>query len=59
MCFILTNCYGIDGRTDDGQTYGVYSNLNFEKDYILRNYQIYEIEEGDDEVQFPWTRLGK
>ena len=52
-------CNGIDGRTDDGQTYGVYSNLNFEKDYILRNYQIYEIEEGDDEVQFPWTRLGK
>lgn len=50
-------CNGVDGRTDDGQTYGVYSNLNFEKDYILRNYQIYEIEEGDDEVQFPWTRL--
>ncbi len=49
----------LDYRTDDCQTYGVYSNLNFEKDYILRNYQIYEIEEGDDEVQFPWTRLGK
>lgn len=38
---------GVDGGTDDGRTYGIYCNLNFDKDYIVKN---------DDEIQFPWNR---
>lgn len=52
--FIFGHCNCIDGRMDDGKNYGVYCNLNFDKDYL--ELEGYEHNEDNDDIQFPWNR---
>ena len=49
---LFGHCNCIDGRMDDLSTYGVYCNLNFEKDYLEPN----QFDENNDDIQFPWNR---